>query len=75
MFDSEVEIETHQCEPMQRLYTRGRDPIESRFYGHAIDVIFKAPDTGRWYAYNEKYITPIGFCPFCGERLVRKREG
>jgi hypothetical protein len=34
-------------------------------------MIFEDPETGRWYASNEKYVTAVIFCPFCGERLVQ----
>jgi hypothetical protein len=55
---------------MQRAFQSGRDEIEARFYGHAIDAIIQDAESGRWYATNEKYITAITFCPFCGQRLV-----
>jgi hypothetical protein len=56
---------------MDRITGRSRDEVEQRYYGHAVDSIFEDPETGRWYATNEKYLTAVVFCPFCGERLVQ----
>lgn len=67
------EVRDHRCQALERSQKRGRDPVEVRFYGHAIDVVFYDPETGRWYASNEKYATPIAFCPFCGLKLIEER--
>lgn len=64
-------MRTHQCAAMDRISQKGRDEVELRYYGHAVDALFEDPETGRWYASNEKYVTAVIFCPFCGERLVQ----
>jgi hypothetical protein len=57
---------------MERNFKRGADTVEVDYYGHAVDAIFKKAETGRWYASNEKYITPIFYCPFCGIQLMQE---
>jgi hypothetical protein len=62
-------MERHLCGALAQMISKGVDSVESRFYGHAVDTIFRDPETRRWYATNEKYVTPIRFCPFCGMEL------